>query len=393
MNKAVSFKFSTLIKAALLFFISLAPYFDLLLIDSFGIMNDSSTRIKTIPIFVCIFHLILISIFLFKTKYIVFYNTDIPWILLTIFFLFSISFSITTFEDKLSFVLVLLTTVIASLYLSVDKNDGFNSLILFIAIFCFIAFSMFLIRFISSGDVGIARGGLNVYTMSGIIFWLLLLLNFLYGYMPNSRLKKYIYFINFIITIISIISANRMGLVSSLVIWIFLLSRYNKKIFFIIFLLMVYFVPILFSFISELYIFRRFNVFADYGLIEVFMGSRGDIWNASIEQWTTNYPVFGVGLGAFSYLDINGHYYDSAHNFFLNLFVEHGLLFGPFVILLWFLNFYKIWKTAPFIFLIIIGYSIVSSWTIFQSVGMVSAFNLLILILLSRSKLPYKLRS
>ena len=120
------------------------------------------------------------------------------------------------------------------------------------------------------------------------------------------------------------------------------------------------------------------------------MNSRGNIWSDSLKAWIEGNIFFGTGLGSFSYLSIDGTNLDSAHNFFLNLLVEHGLVLAPIATILFFLNLSNLLKKSFLLFSIFIIYITISGWTIIQPVGMISGFNLIILILLSRSFPPQK---
>jgi hypothetical protein len=385
----ININLAFVVKIFFIFLLSIAPLIDNNLIAS-GIANTSSPRLKTYPIFVCVANLLVIFFMFYKSSRINFYKSDIPWILLVFILLISNFFSIASYEDKISFMLVIITSVIAAIYLSSNKKDGFESFFYLILIFSSIAFSIFLVRLGIYGDIGTARGGLNIYTMSGVISWLILLSAFLYPGRAEKKFKLIIYLLNIMITIISIVSANRMGLVASMLLWIVLFVKYNKGFLISLIIACLYLAPILYSYISELYIFVRlgaFNADLDF-FIGIFMGSRGDIWLESWNVFITTYPLFGTGLGGFHYLDIVGTNLDSAHNFFLNILVEHGIIGSVFILLLLMVVFKNSFKKAFYFISIFFFFLFISGWTILQPVGFISALNLIIIILYSRSALP-----
>ncbi len=385
----ISINLSFYTKLFFILMISLAPLLDNNLIAS-GIANVSSPRLSTYPIFVCLVNLLAILFMFYKSNKIQIYRTDIPWILLTILILVSNFFSITSYEDKLSFLLVIISSVIVSIYLSSDKNDGFESLISLILIFSFIALSIFFIRLQAYGNISIARGGLNIYTISGVISWLLLLSILFYQKRSSRKFRQLIYFINILITVISIVSANRMGLIASMLVWMVLFIKYNKGFLITMFVGLVYLGPLLYSYIAELYIFVRFggyNIDLDF-FIEIFMGSRGYIWIDSWNLWREFHPLFGTGLGGFHYYIIDGSNLDSAHNFFLNILVEHGIIGSLLIFLMLFAIFKDSIKNAFYFTSIFFIYLFLSGWTIIQPVGFISAFNLIVIILFARSALP-----
>ena len=373
-----------------LFFISivcLAPFLDLQIANG-GLANESSFRLKTLPIFFCSMCMITVLFFSYKTNKIIFYKTDIYWFLLSIILIISNFFSIATFEDKISFFLVIVCSIFFAIYFSQNTKDGAQTFAMLISIFSILAISMFLIRLISSGSTNYARGGLNVYTISGVISWLILYLCFLYSFLKDSKSsRRTFYFLNIIITLIAVISANRMGLIASMLIWLVLFLKYNKGFLITITAALIYLVPIIYISISEIYIFQRFGIgnFSTNVAYDIYMNSRGNIWNDSFKAWLEGNILFGTGLGSFSYLSIDGSNFDSAHNFFLNLLGEHGLVLAPIITILFFQNFNILLKKSFFIFSVFIIYLTISGWTIIQPVGMISAFNLIIMILLSRS--------
>ena len=391
-NYSLHINLSFISKLFLISIICLAPFFDLQLANG-GIANESSYRIKTLPILFCITCVFTTLFFSYKTEKIIFSKSDIYWFALSILLIVSNFFSIATFEDKISFFLVIVCSIFFAIYLSQDHKDGAQTFTMLISLFSILAISMFLIRLINSGSINYARGGLNVYTISGVISWMILYVCFLHSFLRDTKnARRIFYFLNIVITIVSIVSANRMGLIASMLIWLVLFLKYNKGFLITLSAVLVYLLPIIYIAISEIYIFQRFGIgtFSANVAYDIYMNSRGNIWSDSLKAWIEGNIFFGTGLGSFSYLSIDGTNLDSAHNFFLNLLVEHGLVLAPIATILFFLNLSNLLKKSFLLFSIFIIYITISGWTIIQPVGMISGFNLIILILLSRSFPPQK---
>ena len=368
-------------------FICISPLLDYYLIsfsDGF-LVNIDSTRIKTIPIFSSI-SLISLTLFYSKLPRSITKSAFVIG-LITILLFISLLYSKVNIESQLSFLILISLTVMLGLFATSTLKKSQESFQLFVIIFCIFAFVIFLVKLYLSGfNIQVARGGLNVYTISGVVAFLLFYFIFLTTRESDQNILKQQYFVIFSIFFVSLISANRAGLLSSIAITIIILVKQSRflSIFYIVFLGSVF--VIIFD---DLYIFKRFSydTFSYELLLEIIFASRVSYWNEAFDLISLN-PM-GVGLGGYHIASI--YNLDSAHNFFLNIFVEQGYVIGLLLLAsIIFILRYSLTKDNVFYYLVLIAYLFISGLTLIQPVGMLSAFNLLLLILFSQATMSIK---
>jgi hypothetical protein len=368
-------------------FICISPLLDYYLIyfsDGF-LVNINSTRIKTIPIFSSI-SLLSLTLFYFKLPRSITKSTLVIG-LITILLIISLSYSKVNIESQLSYLILILLTVMLGLSASSTLKKSQESFQMFVIIFCALAFVIFLVKLYLSGfNVQVARGGLNVYTISGVVAFLLFYFIFLTTRPPDQNILKQQYFVIFSIFFASLISANRAGLLSAIAITTIILVKQSRflPIFYIVFLGSV------FAFIFDnIFIFKRFSYdsLSYERLLEIIFASRVSYWYEAFDLISLN-PM-GVGLGGYHIMSI--YSLDSAHNFFLNIFVEQGYVIGFLLLVsIIFILRHSLTKDNVFYYFVLIVYLFISGWTLIQPVGMLSAFNLLLLILFSKAAMSNK---
>ena len=106
--------------------------------------------------------------FPYKTEKIIFSKSDIHWFALSILLIVS-NFFLAYVEDKDKFSFGYSMLNIFAITFRRTLKDGAQTFTMLIYIILYLAISMFLIRLINSGSINYARGGLNVYTISGVI--------------------------------------------------------------------------------------------------------------------------------------------------------------------------------------------------------------------------------
>jgi hypothetical protein len=374
-------------KYILYVFICISPLLDYYLIsfsDGF-LVNIDSTRIKTIPIFSSI-SLLSSTLIYFKLPRLITKSTFVIG-LITILLIISLLYSKVNIESQLSYLILILLTVMLGLSASSTLKRSQESFQMFVIIFCTFAFVIFLVKLYLSGfNVQVARGGLNVYTISGVVTFLLFYFIFLTTRESDQNILKQQYFVIFSIFFASLISANRAGLLSSIAITTIILVKQSRflSIFYIVFLGSVFIIIF-----DDIYILKRFSYdsFSYERLLEIIFASRVSYWNEAFDLISLN-PM-GVGLGGYHIASI--YNLDSAHNFFLNILVEQGYVIG-FLLLasIIFILRHSLTKDNVFYYLVLIVYLFISGWTLIQPVGMLSAFNLLLLILFSKATMSIK---
>lgn len=255
------------------------------------------------------------------------------------------------------------------------------------AIYILFSLSIFIPRLvIMDFDVQLARGGLNLYTVSNvIIIWLMRVIVVDRG-RPSMLQRSSI-------LILSLVSANRLGSILALLIF-FLRSRVKTIIASVMgaILLSVFLMSRFELSFDDVYVLTRFLQGIEFTNLtwshftNIFFSSRGEIWTETIGFVSKN-PLLGFGLGAYS--DYSYVHVGSSHNLFLNNFFQFGLPLGI-VVNLWFLLVFwprRKGEVLPFGCLILmVGFS---GTTLVQPVGLLSVLNLIIVLLANN----YRLRS
>jgi len=177
-----------------------------------------------------------------------------------------------------------------------------------------------------SSDVRYAGGGLNQNNFAFVITTGIALAFFLLNMDAVSRWRNRLSYLAFILfgSVGVILTGSRAGAMSLLVIFFFvvfhaLISKKKSA-----FLLLLIFIPTFCA--ASLFI-------PQYLWARVFEGSnsetfilRRDIWEAGIEVWKTS-PFCGVGVGAFQAAITSGYLgFRVAHNTFLSVLVETGVV-------------------------------------------------------------------
>lgn len=370
-------------------FIVIAPGIDNFLFTNFDIQNNSSTRVNTVPIF-SIITMLLPALALLLSQKVKIKREDFFWLSLIFIFHISNLFSQNSFENKVYIGLLLTFSPIAALAFSNNQFDAHKYLKQFVYLITFVALTLFLWKFAQSGKLNIARGGLNAYTFSGIIVSLLILLIVNQKLFNNTQAsKKNLLNTTSIITLISFITANRMGVLISLVLWLYYFIKYKPQLLIIVPVLLSYLFVIFFDFLSTVYIFQRFGIY-DFSidfLVRIFLGSRGQIWeDAFLHLLNPQISLMGVGIGSFHILEVIGVHLDSAHNFYLTQVIEFGILIGSLVCILFYKTINHSLQPQKSINLILFLFLFISGgFQFIQSVGMLNAHGLFIIILASRA--------
>lgn len=307
-----------------------------------------------------------------------------PGIIMFIFEL-SVIMSSKPFSWKVVVFLNLLGSHILISVLGRSRKISYHYFDLITAIYILFSLLIFIPRLvIMDFDVQLARGGLNLYTISNvIIIWLMRVIVVDRG-RPSMLQRSSI-------LILSLVSANRLGSVLALLIF-FLRSRVKTIIVSVMLaLLLTFFLIARFELtVDDVYVLTRFLQGIEFTNLtwshfsNIFFSSRGEIWTETIDLVVKD-PLLGFGLGAYS--DYSSIDVGSSHNLFLNNFFQFGLPFGI-VVNLWFLLVFwprRKGEILPFGCLILmVG---LSGTTLVQPVGLLSVLNLIIVLLATNYRL------
>lgn len=374
-----------------LFFVAISGAVDLYLSRFFPyhLTIETVGRTHTLPMvsIVALLALSIILTFLHSVKFNLFSFLVFPGVIFFIYFI-SLLYSTKPLDWKLSFFLLLALSQFAIAIMTSSRELAITCFDKLSKYFIVIATVFFLFKFVVNGfNSQMARGGLNLYTVSTVLVVLLLRSIVLSDTNDTGKTRLGFFFL-------SLISANRLGTL----IGFFGIITKVKKVYAFMFLMITGFIFYLTadSLVledSNIYLIQR--IFQNTALedisfelfINTFISSRGSIWLESI-NYAFNQPLLGYGLGSFS--DISSTNLDSAHNFFLNNVVELGILFGAILNLTVILIFYPRSSESWFPYLGLMFMLLVSGGTLVQPVGILSVLILLLFALAIQIRLGVK---
>jgi O-antigen ligase len=394
-----------LIFILIVFFIPLIEFLNLASIKLYEpIIDENSGRVITAN-FLTIFimgSLIFLLYFTSKDlKYKISKHTIHNTIIISALFSLSISYSLVGVYVKILHLITIIFYCIFVNLILTKELDLKNFLLNLLIINTSVTLALFAFKLYTEGfSVRMARGGLNLFTISDMIFrnFLILIgLNMLnsdkHKTSVSRSINRRIFRVNFFI---SLVSASRAGLL------LFTPLAFPKIFLFLSISSVILWVPFntvmlgltddIYDLNHTFYLLKRIISLLNISIIDIFLNSRGDIWLDAYENFKIS-PFWGHGLGSFPV--VSSKSLDSAHNFFLNILVENGLIGGVIclaALVLFFLRLRTaIGKIILFAFII---FSFISGASFMQSVGTISGLNyFMVLITLCIAINPNKYKS
>ena len=339
--------------------IFISPLLSLIINDIFGLyIAMSPTRLATLPIVEISVTCVIVAIVIFGRVAAEMYLSSL---LFTVITLLTIILSSISTGEQFPWVLIPVINgyFICSLLLTYYSLEDilYSAFKLHLSIFI-ILFSYSLLK--SNLSIQEARGGLNIYSFASIF------VSFLFAMHKKNYEQGRLIIITFFM---SILSATRL---SSILLLILIFRRYPVKTFSLIAVVF----SIVFSKVdlSNLYFIQRFM---HGSFLDIIVASRFTIWEESYSIFESS-NFLGVGLNNYYLFSSTG--LDSAHNLFLTLLTELGLVGGSLVSVFFVSLLLKVYPA--FTIISMLCFAMISGFTFLQVLGMTSAFNFLFLQLL-----------